>query len=82
MKKWLITVASVSTLIGLSACNNVGSDETIAETKSGNITKDEFYEELKDKYGDQVLQELVYKKVFTDQYKVSDKEVDKRLEET
>ncbi len=83
MKKWLITVASVSTLIGLSACNSDnGSKETIAETKSGNVTKDEFYEELKDKYGDQVLQELVYKKVFTDQYKVSDKEVDKRLEET
>ncbi|WP_455662538.1 peptidylprolyl isomerase [Pradoshia sp.] len=82
MKKWLITVASVSTLIGLSACSSNDSNETIAETKAGNVTKDEFYEELKDKYGDQVLQELVYKKVFTDQYKVSDKEVDKRLDET
>lgn len=80
MKKWLITLASAALLVSLAACNNE-SDEAVVETKAGNVTKEELYQQLKDQYGDQAVKELVYKKVLSDKYKVTDKEVNKQVEE-
>ena len=78
MKKWLLPVALTASLVGLTACSN-GDSETVVETKAGNITKDELYTALKDTNGQQVLQALVYEKILADKYKVSDKELDERV---
>lgn len=80
MKKWLVPVALTAGLIGLTACSSNGDSEAVAETKAGNITQDEFYKALKDESGEQVLQQLVYEKVLSEKYKVTDEEVDERVQ--
>lgn len=80
MKKWLVTPVAAMMLIGLGACNNA-SDEAVVKTKAGDITKEELYNEMKDRQGDQVVRELVYEKVLSDKYKVSDKDVNKKVKE-
>ena len=79
MKKWLVPVALTAGLIGLTACSN-GESEAVVETKAGNITQEEFYEALKEASGDQVLQQLVYEKILSDKYEVTDEEVDERVQ--
>lgn len=80
MKKWVLSLSLAAGVIGLAACGNSG-DEVVVKTKAGNVTKDELYEAMKDKVGDQVLQQLVFDKVLSDKYKVSDKEVDKQVKD-
>lgn len=79
MKKWILPVALTVSLAGLTACSGGGDSEVVVETKSGNITKDEMYTALKDTSGQQVVQELVYEKILSDKYKVTDKELDARV---
>ncbi len=74
MKKLSIALVAAAGLFSLSACNNNDS-ETIVVTKAGDITKDEFYQALKDRFGKDVLTELVHEKVLSEKYKVSDKEI-------
>lgn len=84
MKKAFIAVTAAVSIFALSACssgNNSDKSEVVVETKAGNITKDELYNALKDRYGDQILQELVYGKVLDNEFKVSDKEIDAKLNE-
>jgi foldase protein PrsA len=76
MKKAFIALAATSVL-ALSAC---GSSDTIAKTSSGNITKEELYNAMKQRAGQSVLKQLVIEKVFTKKYKVSDKDVDKEFD--
>lgn len=78
MKKWLLAAGLAVSVFGLSACNN---GDVVMESKSGNVTKDELYEAMKEKYGEQTLQLLALEKVLSKEYKVSDKEVDKQVEE-
>lgn len=80
MKKWALAAAMTAGLIGLTACSN-GNSEKIVETKAGDITKDEFYSAMKDRYGEAVIKELVYEKVLSKDYKVTDKEVNAKLDE-
>jgi foldase protein PrsA len=80
MKKWILSLSLAASIVGLAACNNSASgSDVVVKTKAGNITKDELYTALKDKYGDQVLQQLVFEKVLSDKYKVSSKDVDKQV---
>lgn len=80
MKKWVLSLSLAAGVVGLAACGNNGSD-VVVKTKAGNVTKDELYEAMKDKVGDQVLQQIVFEKVLSDKYKVSDKEIDKQVDE-
>lgn len=80
MKKWALAIAMTAGLVGLTACSN-GDSEKVVETKAGNITKDEFYSAMKDRYGQAVIQQLVYEKVLSKDYKVTDKEVNAKLDE-
>jgi foldase protein PrsA len=80
MKKWMISLSLAAGVIGLSACSQDKADsEVVAETKAGNVTKDELYEAMKDKIGEQALQQLIYEKVLTKEYSVSDQEIDEKL---
>lgn len=81
MKKWILTLALIAGIVSLTACNNGDNSETVAETKAGNVTKDELYEAMKKTYGQQVLQQLVYEKVLSEKYEVTDEELDAKFNE-
>lgn len=83
MKKWIVAVSATASLLTLSACNNDASSDSavIAETSAGNITQAELYEAMKERFGEEVLRELVFEKVLSEKYDVSDEEVQERLEE-
>ncbi|WP_273126483.1 peptidylprolyl isomerase [Bacillus weihaiensis] len=80
MKKVAIALAAATSLFTLSACNNAGDSEVVVETKAGNITKDEFYEAMKDRFGGDVLTELVHEKVLSEKYEITDKEINEEFE--
>lgn len=79
MKKLIVATTLSIGLLGLTACGS-GSSENVAETKAGNVTKDELYDELVALSGEEALKKLVTLKVLEDKYEVSDKEVDKELD--
>jgi foldase protein PrsA len=79
MKKLLMSVTFAASVIALSACSS-DDPETVVETEAGDVTKEEFYQELKATGGESVLQQLVLQKILEDKYEVSDKEVDAELE--
>jgi foldase protein PrsA len=82
MKKWIITLSITAGVMGLSACSqNNASSDVVVESKAGNISKDELYEAMKDKIGEQALQQLIYEKVLTKEYKVSDEELNKKFDQ-
>ncbi|WP_137743612.1 peptidylprolyl isomerase [Robertmurraya siralis] len=81
MKKWVLSLLLLVGIVTLAACNNGGNSETVAETKAGNITKDELYEAMKKSYGQNVLQQLVYEKILSEKYEVTDEELDAKFNE-
>ncbi|MDA1476030.1 peptidylprolyl isomerase [Bacillus changyiensis] len=80
MKKMVIAAVTATSILTLSACKG-GDSEVVAETKYGNITKEDLYKELKDRYGANGISIIAQKKALTDKYKVSDKEIEKKLDE-
>jgi foldase protein PrsA len=80
MKKWMLALTLAGGVLALSACNQNGSD-TVAESKAGNVTEEELYESMKDKVGAQALQQLVYEKILSEKYEVTDKELDAKVAE-
>lgn len=79
MKKWLLPLGAAAAIVSLSACNNATSD-VIVETNAGDITKDEFYQELKSKHGEAVLDQLVTNKLLNEQFDVTDDEIQAELD--
>lgn len=80
MKKWVLALSLAAGVIGLTACSSNNSD-VVVKSDAGNITKDELYVAMKDQYGQQALQELLYTKVLSKKYKVTDTELDKKVKE-
>lgn len=82
MKKWILSLSLAVGVIGLTACNGNGaSSDVVVKSDAGNITKDELYEAMKKQYGEQALQELLYTKVLSKNYKVTDEELTKKVDE-
>lgn len=79
MKKWILAVTLAGSVLGLSACNQTGSNATVVESKAGNITQQDLYNSMKDKIGTQALQQLIYEKVLSKKYKVTDKELNDKV---
>jgi len=77
MKKVIATVTLGAALVGLSACS-LGND-TLVETKSGDITKDDLYNKMVETSGATALEQLIEEKVLRDNYSVTDKEVEAEL---
>lgn len=72
-------VMAISLAFALTACSGNGSSkDTVVKMDSGNITKDDLYKEMKETNGDQILQNLAFKKMLEDKYDVSDK-LDKQV---
>ncbi|EIA19617.1 prsA protein, export protein [Listeria fleischmannii subsp. coloradonensis] len=76
-KKMALGIVSALAVVGLTACGNGGD---VVKTDDGNVTKDELYEAMKDKYGAQTVQQLTFEKVLEDKYKVSDKEINAEVQ--
>ena len=80
MKKWILAVTLAGSVLTLGACNQNGSNsDTVAESKSGNVTQQQLYDAMKDKIGVQALQQLVYEKVLAKKYPVTDKELNAKV---
>jgi foldase protein PrsA len=80
MKKLTIATITAGALL-LSACSSDKESEVVVETKAGDITKEEFYSEMKDYVGESMLYNMVVIKVLEDKYEVTDKEVDEAVQE-
>ncbi|WP_077617142.1 peptidylprolyl isomerase [Bacillus sinesaloumensis] len=81
MKKSIIALTAAVGILGLSACNNADDSAVLVETKAGNVTKEELYNAMKDQAGAVILKDLVYTKVLSDKYEVTDKELDAKYDE-
>jgi foldase protein PrsA len=77
MKKWVLSLTLAASVFGLAACGN----SAVVKTDAGNVTKDQLYTAMKDKYGSSVLQQLTIEKVLSKKYKVSKKEVNAQVNE-
>ncbi|ARJ38382.1 foldase [Sporosarcina sp. P21c] len=74
MKKKMLAFTLAASVAALSACS--GGDEKVMTSKAGDVTKDEFYQEMKTSVGEQALQMIILEKVLDDKYNVDDKQVD------
>jgi len=79
MKRAIIAIVSIVMMLTIAACSST-DQEVVVETKAGNITKEEFYEQLKDHSGAEVLQSMITFVVLSDIYEVTDEEVNEELE--
>lgn len=77
-KRNIIISTAVSSILLLSAC---GNSDNLVISKSGNLTNEEFNKELKEKAGSIVLQQVMLKKILLEEYKVSNDEANKKLDE-
>ena len=75
-KLFLGTIISC-VVLALSAC---GSSGNVVTSKVGNVTEKELSKELRQKYGESTLYQMVLSKALLDKYKVSDEEA-KQVEE-
>lgn len=83
MKKSVLALSLAASVLALSACNDDSASkdsEVIVTSKSGDITKDELYEEMKESVGKEALQVLVLEKVLSSEYEVTDKEVNAQFD--
>ncbi|KGP72258.1 peptidylprolyl isomerase [Pontibacillus yanchengensis] len=82
MKKITLATTFAASILALTACSqsDANQSEVVVESENGNITKEQFYEELKDRYGEQVLHEMIVKEVLNDDFEVTKEEVEKELE--
>ncbi|MDL4842751.1 peptidylprolyl isomerase [Aquibacillus rhizosphaerae] len=79
MKKLVMATTIAAGVLALSACSS-DDPENVVETEAGNITKEEFYQELKSTSGESVLQKLVLVKVLEDNYEIDQSEIDSQIE--
>ncbi|RSL34366.1 foldase [Salibacterium salarium] len=68
MKKLLLTTLGVTSIIIVAACNNneENGESTIVEVNDTSITETEFIGELKDGFGEQMLNEMVQSTILND----------------
>ncbi|MFK2825865.1 peptidylprolyl isomerase [Bacillus sp. B190/17] len=83
MKKWILSASLLAGAVGLAGCG-AGNNDVVATSKAGDITQQELYDAMKEKFSpqmEQALEEMMYDKVLSEKYEVSDKELDKELKE-
>ncbi|NRD78357.1 peptidylprolyl isomerase [Bacillus sp. BRMEA1] len=80
MKKWILAFTLAGGVLALGACSQNGTGSAaVAESKAGNVTQEELYNAMKDKVGVQALQQLIYEKVLSKKYTVTDKELNAKI---
>lgn len=79
MRKSILFIVTILTVLIVSACSS-GDSEVIVKSKAGNITKEEFYNELKAQSGPDVLRNMITYVVLADHYEVTDEQIEAELE--
>ncbi|MBP1968976.1 foldase protein PrsA [Virgibacillus natechei] len=80
MKKLAFAATLTASVIALAACTSDSDDDVVVETNVGSITQEEFYEELKDRHGESLLNELVTVQVLESNYDVDESLIDDEVE--
>ena len=78
MKKTVLALTLAASL-GLAACSD--SNEVVVTSTFGDLTQEDFYEEMKKLAGTQFLEQIMIEKVLNDKYEVSKEDVDAEFEE-
>lgn len=79
-KQLFIAATALSTLM-LTACGAPDDSDPVATSNTTTITQEEFDKELKDRFGESMLYEMMAQDIMTKQYKVPDEEVDKAFKQ-
>lgn len=77
-RQLFIAAATLGTLM-LSACDPQDSSDPIATSDAGTVTKGEFDQALKERFGKDMLYEMMAQDIMIKKYKVSDEAVDKEF---
>lgn len=81
MKKTILSLTLAASVFGLAACSGADNDKAILSSESaGNITVSEFNDTSKKLVGSAVMKQMLTEKLLSEQYKVSDKEVDEAVD--
>ncbi|MDP7990768.1 peptidylprolyl isomerase PrsA [Bacillus sp. MHSD_36] len=78
--KHIFIITALLSILMLSACGQKNDSDTVATATDSTITKSDFEKQLKDRYGKDMLYEMMAQDVITKKYKVSDDDVDKEVE--
>nr|WP_208752605.1 peptidylprolyl isomerase PrsA [Bacillus cereus] len=78
--KHIFIITALLSILMLSACGQKNDSDTVATTTDSTITKSDFEKQLKDRYGKDMLYEMMAQDVITKKYKVSEDDVDKELQ--
>lgn len=73
MKKSIFALTLAASL-GLAACSNAG-DEVVVTSSLGDLTQEEFYNEIKTLAGTQLLEQIMIERILEDKYEVTDEDV-------
>lgn len=73
MKKTIFAL-TIAASLGLAACSNPG-DEVVVSSSLGDLTQDEFYQEIKTLAGSQLLEQIMTEKILADKYSASEEEI-------
>ena len=74
MKKTVLALTLAASL-GLAVCSN-SADEVALTSTYGDLTQEEFYKEVKNLAGVQLLEQIMIEKILNDKYDVSEEDVD------
>ncbi|MEF7558174.1 peptidylprolyl isomerase PrsA [Bacillus thuringiensis] len=78
--KHIFIITALISILMLAACGQKNSSATVATATDSTITKSDFEKQLKDRYGKDMLYEMIAQDVITKKYKVSDDDVDKEVQ--
>ncbi len=82
MKKLIVSAVLATSVFGLAACGSSSiGDDVVAKTNSGDITTEDLYNKMKDTAGLAMLKQMAIENYLRKNFKVSDKEVDKKFDE-
>ncbi|MED4387226.1 peptidylprolyl isomerase PrsA, partial [Bacillus mobilis] len=78
--KHIFIITALISILMLAACGQKNSSATVATATDSAITKSDFEKQLKDRYGKDMLYEMMAQDVITEKYKVSDDDVDREVQ--
>lgn len=83
MKKSLAAILLTISLVVLAACGSSSTDpNVIVKTSGNNVTKEEFYEALKDSpEAEQILTDLVTINILEGKFDITDEDIDQKFEQ-
>lgn len=77
MKKSILALTFAASL-GLAACS--GGNEVVVKSSLGDLTQEDFYNEIKSLAGTQLLEQIMIERILEDKYEVTDEEVTAELD--